>query len=371
MFWKESDMRRVIGYVRKHLDSWDDICINDKARLRLSLILFSLAIAIVFLAMAVHTFITVGFLAAASSILFGGASLFLFLWQFHRKEYCMISAWLLGALSLVMAVYFTISNGLEGPSHIWITLLPIMSTMVLPFWHSFIYNGALLALLIWLLKNPQHSHMPEDYGPHMRIIFLLSIMILALCNYTSEYIRRRTQKQLIIMTEKYRDSSLTDPLTGAYNRRALTSHFGGMEEPAHGLSFAMLDLDFFKKVNDTYGHEIGDKLLRHIVAIVKKVIPPGAQLYRWGGEEFLIILKSSSIDILHDVSENIRKVVASTPLPISIQEGEPPELLAATVSIGGTVASRQDNIEQSIGQADEQMYLAKGSGRNKVMVSLI
>ncbi|MDL2254288.1 GGDEF domain-containing protein [Ruminococcaceae bacterium OttesenSCG-928-I18] len=271
-------------------------------------------------------------------------------------------------MSLAMAVFFIASGGVEGTGHIWICILPIVGTMMVPFKSTLIYNGILFVLLICLLRGPFYIHISAEYSTYMRTVFPISIMILTLCNYVSEYTRQRTQRQLISMTEKLRNSAFTDPLTGAYNRRALTAHFGEPNESAYGLSFAMLDLDYFKKVNDTYGHELGDRLLCHLVTLVKKCIPPGAQLYRWGGEEFLLALKSTDIDILRSVLENIRKKVAETPMESPSQGDEPATILFATVSIGGVSASLQDNIERSINLADEQMYLAKNAGRNIVMI---
>lgn len=361
-------MRRFIGFVRSHLDNWDEICVNNSARLRLNLILFSFVISIVFFTMSVRTALTVGFPTASSTILFGSITLFLFLWQFFHKAYSMVAAWMFGVMSLAMAVFFIASGGVEGTGHIWMCILPIVGTMMVPFRSTLIYNGILFVLLVCLLRGPFYTYIPAEYSPYMRIVFPISILILTLCNYVSEYTRQRTQRQLITMTERLRDSAFTDPLTGAYNRRALTSHFGEPSEPAYGLSFALLDIDFFKRVNDTYGHEVGDKLLCQLVTLVKKHIPPGAQLYRWGGEEFLLALKSNDIDALRVVLENIWKDVAETPLVIPAKGDEPSKLLSTTVSIGGIVATPQDNIECSINLADEQMYLAKKAGRNTVMI---
>lgn len=361
-------MHRFIGFIRKHLDSWDEICVNNSARLRLNLIMFSFVISIVFLLMSIRTYATEDFHTAVSTILFGIVTTILFLWQFFHKEYSMVIAWLFGLMSLALAVFLIATGGLEGTGHIWICILPIVGTMMVPFRSTFIYNGILFALLICLLRGPLYIHIPAQYDSYMRIVFPISILILTLCNYVSEYTRQRTQAQLIAMAEKLRDSAFTDPLTGAYNRRALTAHFGEPDESAHGLSFAMLDLDFFKKVNDAYGHEVGDKLLCHMVTLVKKHMPPGAQLYRWGGEEFLLVLKSTDIDTLRDVLESIRKEIEKTPMVSPALGNEPPILLSATVSIGGMSASPQDNIECSINLADEQMYLAKNAGRNTVMI---
>lgn len=361
-------MRQIVSFFKKHLDSWDEICINDSARLRLNLILFSFVIFLVFLVMSIRTAIIHGFNDAISSVLFGLFSFFLFLWQLFRRKYSIFIACVFGLMSLTLAVFLIISGGVQSTGHIWLCILPIVGTMMVPLRYTIAYNGVLFIVLTTLLTGPFSDHVPDGYSPYLRVMLPISILILTLCNYVAEYTRNRTQKQLIIMTERLRDFAFTDPLTGAYNRRALTSHFGELEEPAYGLSFAMLDLDFFKSVNDTYGHEIGDKLLCHLVYLIKKLIPPGAQLYRWGGEEFLLILKSSDYDTLVSILDSIRQAVADTPLTLPVGYAAPDTHVSATVSIGGSIASGDDNIESSINQADGQMYIAKSTGRNKVVV---
>ncbi|MGF6376246.1 diguanylate cyclase (GGDEF)-like protein [Clostridiales Family XIII bacterium PM5-7] len=364
-------MRRIFGFIWDHLDSWDEICINNRARLRLNLILFSFVIFLVFLSMSIYSIVTLDVTKAYSTILFGAITLGIFLWQFFHKEYNMVIAWLFGFMSLGMAVYFISSGGYLNTGHIWICILPIVGTLMVPFRATFIYNGALLLVVFLLFRDPFFDLIPAQYNGYMRVVFPISILFLTLCNYVAEYTRQRTQRQLLIMAKKLRDSAFTDPLTGVYNRRALTSHFGDSHEPAHGLSFALMDLDYFKKVNDLYGHEVGDKLLCHVVKLIKGNIPAGAQLYRWGGEEFLLVFKSSDLATLQEVLEQIRKTIEETPLEDVISEDGIPQSLSVTISIGGMVASPQDSIEHGINFADEQMYMAKNAGRNKVMIKAV
>lgn len=361
-------MRQIVGRLKARLGSWDEVCTNDRARLRLNLVLFSFVISMVFLVVSIHTAIRIGIDAAAGTIVFGIVTFVLFLCQFFRKDYSSVIAWLFGLMSIAMAAVLLYTGGIENTGHIWICVLPIVGTMMVPLRTTLVYNGALLVMLMVVFKSPLHTYLPAEYSVYMRTMFPISILILTLCNYVAEYTRDRTQKQLIIMTERLRDNALTDPLTGIYNRRALTAHFGEGEESAFGLSFAMLDLDYFKNVNDTYGHEAGDKLLCHLVTLINMLKPAGAQLYRWGGEEFLLVLKSGSAELLDSVLHSIHGAVADTPLVVAGQGDEPDLTIAATVSIGGVVAERGDSIEACINRADEQMYIAKSSGRNRVVV---
>ncbi|MDL2236468.1 GGDEF domain-containing protein [Christensenellaceae bacterium OttesenSCG-928-K19] len=360
-------MQRFLHFVRSHMNSWNEICFDDKKRLRLNVILFTFTISIVFFVMSIRTSIMVSPSSAVITLILGIATFALFLWQFFRQAYSPLIAWLFGVMSLAMAFAFVTTGGLEGTGHLWVYVLPIVGTMMVPIIGTFIYNGILIMLLVLLLNSPVYDLIPVEYSAYFRAVFPISVLLVTLCNYVAEYARKRTQKQLQAATEKLRDSAFTDPLTGAYNRRALKAHFGGMEEPAHGLSFAMLDLDYFKKVNDTYGHEAGDKLLCHLVELIHRCIPSGTHLYRWGGEEFLLVLKSSDPSGLAQVLNDICALVAKTPLVLSIahQDGKP-VTLETTVSIGGMCAGTEHNIANSINIADELMYRAKQLGRNRV-----
>ena len=169
----------------------------------------------------------------------------------------------------------------------------------------------------------------------------------------------------IITTQKIKDVSITDPLTQIYNRRALEIHFGETSKKHPGLAFAILDLDFFKKVNDSYGHDIGDEVLRHVVRIVKENIPACARLYRWGGEEFLFVLETNDTTEVEAVLNSLCRTIEKTPAVFS--DGLH-ATINITVSIGGTYPNLDLTIEECIHLADTHLYEAKASGRNRVVL---
>lgn len=132
-----------------------------------------------------------------------------------------------------------------------------------------------------------------------------------------------------------------------------------MDEP---FSAAILDIDFFKKVNDTYGHAAGDEVLRHIAGILEAAIRPYDQVGRWGGEEFMLVFPGVSQSEALVVSKRIRKQIADNPLLVEDLT------IPVTVSLG--VASRTEdnakNIEELFNMADKALYYAKEHGRNRV-----
>lgn len=160
-----------------------------------------------------------------------------------------------------------------------------------------------------------------------------------------------------------------DPLTGIYNRRfgmtRLSEEFSRSIRSSTPLGLIMLDIDFFKKVNDCYGHLAGDRVLIQVIKTVEKSIRKGDIFMRYGGEEFLIILPGASKEDSRAVSEKMRRMVEDT----SVTEGD--QIIRVTVSIGVTSYPELDvdNEHDFVKHVDEALYQAKETGRNKVCVS--
>jgi len=157
-----------------------------------------------------------------------------------------------------------------------------------------------------------------------------------------------------------------DPLTGIYNRRfglgRLHEEFGRAVRMAVPLGVLMLDIDHFKAVNDTYGHLVGDRVLKSVAAIVCSCLREGDVLLRYGGEELLAVMPAAAGTDLQEMGERLRRAVEDS----SVADGE--KVVRVTLSAGGA-AYPQHNVEREedlIGLADEALYRAKESGRNRV-----
>ena len=157
-----------------------------------------------------------------------------------------------------------------------------------------------------------------------------------------------------------------DPLTGVFNRRYSDSLLEQEVERAkfqHSpLSVMLIDIDFFKRVNDTYGHQVGDQVLINLSSLLQKRIRSTDSLARWGGEEFLLILPSASVDNAKKIAEIIRKSVYELDFP-NLAE-------SVTVSIGISAFGITDTPNTIIRRADEALYEAKRNGRNRVELKL-
>ncbi len=166
---------------------------------------------------------------------------------------------------------------------------------------------------------------------------------------------------------KIREASIRDFLTGLYNRRFFfdtgNKIFAASQRNGRVLACGMLDLDYFKKVNDTYGHDIGDLALRHVADILEDRMRDADIVARMGGEEFCILAVNMDHKAAAEVFEELRQAVEKSKIPI----GNGQEI-SVTISIG-LVTELGENLEAMVNEADALLYNAKQAGRNRVMCS--
>jgi two-component system, cell cycle response regulator len=162
--------------------------------------------------------------------------------------------------------------------------------------------------------------------------------------------------------------ALHDPLTGVYNRRAidnvLCQELARAQRENVGLAIGMCDIDHFKRVNDTYGHTVGDEALCGFVHRLKRHLREYDHLGRWGGEEFLVVAPGITEKGSGGLYERLRAAVADDPLPTRAGN------LSITVSIGVAVWSGKETEDELLSAADYALYQAKGQGRNCVSICL-
>ncbi len=160
----------------------------------------------------------------------------------------------------------------------------------------------------------------------------------------------------------------TDPLTGAKNRRSFLEFFEQehAKSQRYGNTFALLilDIDHFKRINDTYGHDMGDKVLKRLVAEARGTLRISDIFGRWGGEEFVVLLPESNVCQATTVAEKLR--ITLSRLEIVTDDGL---CIRFTVSIGMTLVGKSnDLLDDVIIKADKALYLAKSQGRNQVVM---
>ncbi|MFT4606753.1 MAG: diguanylate cyclase (GGDEF)-like protein [Urechidicola sp.] len=214
--------------------------------------------------------------------------------------------------------------------------------------------------VVFLTANS--SNVDEEYGLEIGATDFIRKPI------SPKIVRARVSNILSLQkaTQKLKLIASTDPLTGAFNRRHLDlvgiNELSRSKRYNSSFTILMLDIDHFKAVNDTYGHDVGDEALIETVTVIKKNIRGEDLLFRLGGEEFAVMLPETSRLAAFDTAERIRiaisKIVIQTPIaPLSF-----------TMSIGiAENTPEDDGIDLILKRADEALYQAKSSGRNKVI----
>jgi diguanylate cyclase (GGDEF)-like protein len=220
-----------------------------------------------------------------------------------------------------------------------------------------------LILLVWAFVQPgpypsHWLHGPAWLLPLTGLSFAL--LPLAVASVVFATVNDRLQQQL-------RARALSDDLTGALSRRGLRELGERMlafqaSQPTV-LAVLMLDIDFFKDVNDRFGHAAGDEVLRHVTTLVRNSLREDALLARYGGEEFTVLLPVRSRLEARAVAERLREVIDLTPCETRTSP------IHVTVSIGVSFHAHDTTLEQDLAAADTCLYEAKHTGRNRVVSS--
>ncbi len=209
-----------------------------------------------------------------------------------------------------------------------------------------------------------------DYELVWKIAIGAVLLILLIMYWNTEIIKankllKQAQKDIEEKNKELEKLAITDKLTDLYNRRKLEeliqNEIHRCERFGRSFGLAIIDIDHFKKVNDTYGHQIGDKVLIEIANILKSYLRRTDFVGRFGGEEFIIICPESDIQGVTNLMENFRSRIANHNFA---------EIRNKTASFGVTVLKEGDTMDSLIKRADSALYEAKNNGRNKVSVSI-
>ena len=248
------------------------------------------------------------------------------------------------------AIYYLPDKSHASEGFIIMHLVFMVATYASPFWLSTISHGCVFLNIIV-------SHQFNHYD-NLDIMFSLGLPCyvgIVAVNYVMCGVYYDTYN----VKHQLEDSLVLDSLTKVFNRHKFQSITDGRKftfENSDTVSILMADIDFFKKVNDTYGHDMGDQVLKSVASVIKSCTRSNDYIIRWGGEEFLVIMPNCPINEGINVAERIREKVA-------ISDNE---VCPITISLG--VASYDgENYENAITEADMALYKAKEGGRHKVV----
>ena len=220
----------------------------------------------------------------------------------------------------------------------------------------FIATYYILAILFIVLDIPA-KHPLSEFNNHLLFTLNTLVSFVSIFTFTFFYtsIHRRKENDLLMRADY-------DELTNLKNRHAIKEIIDSEIDSNNTFSLAILDIDFFKKVNDTYGHQTGDAVLKHLANQMKKLERFGIISSRWGGEEFLILGPSdmSNKDFIKLIEEFRKKVESSI-----IKANK--NIIHITLSIGVAEYTGESSIRTVVKKADNNLYEAKESGRNRIV----
>jgi two-component system cell cycle response regulator len=164
------------------------------------------------------------------------------------------------------------------------------------------------------------------------------------------------------------EMAITDQLTGLHNRRYMSRHLDNLlanaQKNERPLTFVIMDIDHFKQVNDTCGHDIGDEVLKEFASRIAANVRGIDLACRYGGEEFVVVMPDTDVAFAYSIAERLRQTVEANPVKISRAPGQ----LSITISIGiARMEGVGDSADALLHRADQALYRAKRSGRNRVV----
>ena len=282
---------------------------------------------------------------------------------------CYTVTLLLFGVDCILVTYMPIKYcGIIGQVSFCIALLVIGNAVT---WHYYLPANIVYSVLVLVGSYFENKLTPGNWLPwrseliylptHLTIPTVIMIMVaVTILNRLSEIDSIRSYKDreaLQYLTEH-------DPLTGAYNRTSLKREY------FLDKFFFMIDIDHFKKLNDNFSHEMGDKCLKKFAEIVRNNIRKEDRLIRYGGEEFIILFNGGSTkEEMHQKADDLRKAVEEE--TSKIKDFADPNFVAPfTISVGVNHMNPNYTLEDNIKVADKYLYEAKEKGRNRVVSSL-
>ncbi len=180
--------------------------------------------------------------------------------------------------------------------------------------------------------------------------------------------RRRYTEQLRENVQQSMQMAVTDPLTGLYNRRYMETHLATLLDQTtnrgKSVSILVIDIDYFKAVNDSHGHDIGDQVLQEFAERIRSNIRTIDMACRFGGEEFVLVMPDTDMSLAYKIGERLRQIIASAPFDVVTDE----PALDITISIGiSSLHGPDDTPDDILKRADQALYRAKRDGRNRVV----
>lgn len=279
-----------------------------------------------------------------------------------------ISSLVIVLVMMLLSFYLLCTGGPKNTGPLWLYIMPGLVFYILGLYRGAIMLGALFCLCAGILYIPGHPLLMTTYDPEFVDRFIGSLFSVGVVAWAYEFTREDGRRELLNLSRRLDELSRRDELTGLANRRDMLERIQREidRNARNNLPFSILmaDIDHFKKINDTYGHECGDNMLRLVARTLTANVQKRDLVSRWGGEEMLILLPETDLAKAHGIAKRLQTVVGTTLLAHGDAQ------VGVTLSLGVAEFSPSLSIGELVNLADAYMYRAKKAGRDTVCSSL-
>lgn len=264
----------------------------------------------------------------------------------------------LSATVLLLAFYLTLTGAKGGTGVLYTYGLVAIVIMLLGHRWGTLTTLAYAAFVYAALRSDRLS----GYG--YTDLYESRILVSTLCTISlitvTEWMRVRSYDAITVTAESHHKDAMTDPLTGLLNRAGLEHELSAWPPESAPSVVAMIDIDHFKSVNDRLGHDLGDQALTAFARVLRNSIKHGDLLCRWGGEEFVMVLRDIDLDTAFRTLEELRVLMANRVFVFG------PHELTLAFSAGLAVMDAPDLFRAALHRSDANLYRAKRRGRNQI-----
>jgi len=266
-------------------------------------------------------------------------------------------------LLFALMVYLVYDGGVDNTGPIWIFMTAPVALFIQGFKRGLLEVGGFVLIISFLMFTPCESLLIADYSVEFKLRILYSYLTVTFLSAFYEHSRNSSYQYTLELSKKYQQLAVLDPLTKLSNRREglqiLEREQIKLKHTPEKLSLMLCDVDNFKAINDSYGHNIGDRVLVELASLFKSQVRAQDNVTRWGGEEFLFILPQTSMGNAIELANKLHSSVRE----ISIQYQDHTILLS--VSMGVSELGPEESISDAIDRADKCLYQAKKSGKDQ------
>lgn len=263
---------------------------------------------------------------------------------------------------MLLMVYLVFTGGVNGTGPLWIYVVPPVALFFGGMRKGTRNLGLFVVVISILMFYPNDEWLGTSYTFEFKSRLIYSFLTVSCLFAFYEHVRQNSFHRIQEMSQKFEKQAMRDHLSGLLNRRGmrekLQQEFDRSQRYNNDLTVMMCDIDHFKVVNDQYGHDKGDDIIKSLGAIFQSGLRKQDSLARWGGEEYLFLLPETNANQGMQLAEKLRSKIEET------QYKHDDKTFNITISIGLHQFTSTDTINQAITKADTNLYKAKEQGRN-------